>query len=1095
MSFFSEKYKNLIIFFLLLFPTLAFAIPPLPPTNVQATDGTSTTTIGVTWVAPTSGEAVALYRVYRSTINNPCGAGTIVGEVASPGLAFNDSSSSLSSGQIYYYAVSSVNSSNEESISCSDSDPGRLQSAVAPLPPVNLTASQNFFDRIVLNWQAPTGSEVINSYEVYRSTDSTDLCAGAAVTTVASGISSFNDTSAAAGLSQFYSMKSVGPNGKSACTPNRAEGFRLLPPAPKPPANVRGSDGTFTNKILVEWNLPTDSTPITSYKLYRSTTPGIATACQSLLVDNISGSLLSLDDTNSIIPGRLYYYSMRSFGPNGTSTCSIIDPGHAKVSPPLNVQATDGTFTNKVDVTWAPPANSAEVTGYKLYRSLTPELCSTLIQTVNSGATLNFSDTNVIPGTIYHYSLKSISNVGDSDCSPIDPGHAKVSPPLNVQATDGTFTDRVNVTWNKPTVGNITGYKLYRSLTPLACSQLVQTFNSSDTLSYSDLNVTAPTLYYYSFKSTSAQGDSDCSLIDPGFAKLVTICSDGLDNDGDGLSDLQDPGCKGDPTRNTEKDPVGAICDNGIDDDKDGKIDFRVDGTGDPTCLSVTGNTEEAPDAALLSPSYIKFNTFLGQLNFAELINQGTKEKRVELNIYNLFGQKMIARSYNVPAKNQVDVDINALLRFACDVLNSNCSTFQDLSATQGANNGLGRPDGVVDTYGLVELKFDDSDPEQRLLGRMSFYRPNSDAKTYSFAFAREFRNSITGSSFATANTYDPQGLGNLVPNWAEVINHDVVTKSYQVNIYTQEGVLVKSESFTLGSLAEKDIQAGHEFLDSKGKVKESVYLVEVVPQDPLAPYSLSVSRYSSQSVGGGVFNPDSYNYAFSIDGKKGIASVSQYVLIAKSLDQVTGVDAKSTFDNWVEIVNTSNQSAFLDISFREGNGTVLSTFGYNLAPRAQYHFNASALLGTKLTGSVSINSTQPVIAQSLTYVHGSKNELQTGFVSPSVLPGRADQAGSINTFLQMQNVFAVAGTTNTAVNATFDITSFGGSVTSGVLSLSSSGTNTLQISNNSTLNFPKDAYGALLFKTPSANQAISEVRRVRVIDGVVDFVMPTAVK
>jgi hypothetical protein len=94
-----------------------------------------------------------------------------------------------------------------------------------------------------------------------------------------------------------------------------------------------------------------------------------------------------------------------------------------------------------------------------------------------------------------------------------------------------------------------------------------------------------------------------------------------------------------------------------------------------------------------------------------------------------------------------------------------------------------------------------------------------------------------------------------------------------------------------------------------------------------------------------------------------------------------------------------------------------------------------------------------------------------------------------------MQNVFTVAATTTSSVNASFDVTSFGGSVISGNFPLSSSSTSSVQVSNNSTLNFPKDAYGALLFKTPSANQAISEVRRVRVIDGVVDFVMPTAVK
>jgi hypothetical protein len=67
-------------------------------------------------------------------------------------------------------------------------------------------------------------------------------------------------------------------------------------------------------------------------------------------------------------------------------------------------------------------------------------------------------------------------------------------------------------------------------------------------------------------------------------------CSDGLDDDGDGLTDYpNDPGCT-DASDSSER---GAVfeCDNGIDDDDDGFLDFP----NDPDCLGPTDETEAAP--------------------------------------------------------------------------------------------------------------------------------------------------------------------------------------------------------------------------------------------------------------------------------------------------------------------------------------------------------------------------------------------------------------------------------------------------------------------------------------------------------------------
>ena len=71
-----------------------------------------------------------------------------------------------------------------------------------------------------------------------------------------------------------------------------------------------------------------------------------------------------------------------------------------------------------------------------------------------------------------------------------------------------------------------------------------------------------------------------------------TQCQDGIDNDGDGTTDLNDPGCSG-PTDDTETDP-NVECDDGVDNDNDGDVDFP----DDPGCMNSTDDDETDPECS-----------------------------------------------------------------------------------------------------------------------------------------------------------------------------------------------------------------------------------------------------------------------------------------------------------------------------------------------------------------------------------------------------------------------------------------------------------------------------------------------------------------
>ncbi len=85
----------------------------------------------------------------------------------------------------------------------------------------------------------------------------------------------------------------------------------------------------------------------------------------------------------------------------------------------------------------------------------------------------------------------------------------------------------------------------------------------------------------------------------------VTQCNDEIDNDSDGLVDLQDPGCE-DAQDDDETDPVVilAACEDGIDNDSDGLVDLQ-----DPGCEDAQDDDETDPVVPTQQPNIIVINT------------------------------------------------------------------------------------------------------------------------------------------------------------------------------------------------------------------------------------------------------------------------------------------------------------------------------------------------------------------------------------------------------------------------------------------------------------------------------------------------------
>jgi len=132
-----------------------------------------------------------------------------------------------------------------------------------PAAPEDVDASDGTTcNMILVRWQAV---EDATSYDVYR--DDVPVATGQTLTR-------YDDTTAAAGVTYAYEIVAKNAFGSS---PRSAPDDGYWTDAPAAPATVTASDGTFDDKVRVEW---TSMDGATGYRVYRNTTDDFATAIE-----------------------------------------------------------------------------------------------------------------------------------------------------------------------------------------------------------------------------------------------------------------------------------------------------------------------------------------------------------------------------------------------------------------------------------------------------------------------------------------------------------------------------------------------------------------------------------------------------------------------------------------------------------------------------------------------------------------------------------------------------------------------------------------------------------------------------------------------
>jgi hypothetical protein len=183
-------------------------------------------------------------------------------------------------------------------------------------------------------------------------------------------------------------------------------------------------------------------------------------------------------------------------------------------SAPTNVSASDGTYTDRVRLTWTA---SSGATGYKVFRHTSNN--SSGAQQIGTSTASQYDDTTAVVGTTYWYWVKAYNSAGDSGFSNGDSGFVSAptpqppSAPTSVSASDGTYTDRVRLSWTASS--GATGYKVFRNTSNNSSG--AQQIGTSTASQYDDTTAVVGTTYWYWVKAYNSAGDSGFSNGDSGY--------------------------------------------------------------------------------------------------------------------------------------------------------------------------------------------------------------------------------------------------------------------------------------------------------------------------------------------------------------------------------------------------------------------------------------------------------------------------------------------------------------------------------------------------------------------------------------------------
>jgi fibronectin type 3 domain-containing protein len=298
---------------------------------------------------------------------------------------------------------------------------------------------------VSLTWTATAlrGSYDISGYNIYRSTSPITI----ADAPVETANSYYLDSSLIPGTWYNYQVKTVDIMSNTSA-PYSFTVFTTGPPFA--PVNVRAQSAN-ASLAVVSWDNNKSSEAVIRYHIYET---GLE-----------KGTALASPYTDSTaVSGGKYLYTVKAENPSGLSPFSSAVAVTVMPDAPLDLKVLPGVSPGSLDLSWQPIAPIENVTGYNIYRALTP-LSFNFSTPIVTNVTL-YADIDVASGQNYFYTISGFSSV--EGAMSITASAVPVSRTVQVSGLTATaFNGYALLDWDNagPAYG-VTGYNIYKSTDP-----------------------------------------------------------------------------------------------------------------------------------------------------------------------------------------------------------------------------------------------------------------------------------------------------------------------------------------------------------------------------------------------------------------------------------------------------------------------------------------------------------------------------------------------------------------------------------------------------------------------------------------------------
>ena len=392
-----------------------------------------------------------------------------------------------------------------------------LQAPFAAPGTPTLTAAGT--DRLLISWQAPTGSTV-TGYDVYRNWQR-----------VGSGVSgtSFLDTGLTAGTSYTYSIVARSASGNTS--------FATAPLIASTAASAALSVQPINGKVMTEGDTLgvtttfSDAGPAASHSASINWGDGSTTAA-TVLPSNNNGTIIA---AHQYTMAGTYYPILTvqsSAGGSATTIFSVAVADAPLTATGAAISAVVNSPFNGIVADFSDADLSAAANKYTAsinWGDNTAATAGTIVDNGNGDFSVTgshtYSGAGSLPLTV------TIKDIGGSTATAT--GAADVAPPPASAPTSlsaaAVSNSEIDLSWGADASGNSVGYNIYRSTTPgvLPIAQDMLDFGITST-TYQDTGLSEATTYYYLVTSAnSASQESSPSNVASSTTPLATLSASG----------------------------------------------------------------------------------------------------------------------------------------------------------------------------------------------------------------------------------------------------------------------------------------------------------------------------------------------------------------------------------------------------------------------------------------------------------------------------------------------------------------------------------------------------------------------------------------